>query len=66
MSQSICMSGSVRVLLRTVAAAVSTVSFLVCEASPTAHAFADPHPAVLSGPDAVPIGPGPAGGAGLA
>ncbi len=37
-----CMSGGVRVLLRTVVATLSTLSFLVCEASPTAHAASGP------------------------
>ncbi|MFF9073986.1 hypothetical protein ACF1FX_07620 [Streptomyces sp. NPDC014646] len=57
MSRSTRMSGAVRVLLRTVVATVSTLSFLVGQASPTAHAADGAERARPSGHE--PGGPGP-------
>ncbi|MFF3731780.1 hypothetical protein ACFYXM_16005 [Streptomyces sp. NPDC002476] len=57
MSRSTRMSGAVRVLLRTVVATLSTLSFLVGQASPTAHAADGTERARPSGRE--PGGPGP-------
>ncbi|MEU9760998.1 hypothetical protein [Streptomyces sp. NPDC047985] len=56
MSRSTRMSGAVRVLLRTVIATLSTLSFLVGQASPTAHAADGAERARPSGSG--PAGPG--------
>ncbi|MER6607217.1 hypothetical protein ABT282_15220 [Streptomyces sp. NPDC000927] len=57
MSRSTRMSGAVRVLLRTVVATLSTLSFLVGQASPTAHAADGTEHARPAGRE--PGGPGP-------